>query len=238
MLLVLCEETDAAAWWAADALRTRGLSPTVLTGADLAGVRGWRHTVGAADAAITLRFDHARLDGRDVRAVLNRLSFVPRAWVARVASPDRDYAMQEMHAFYLSWLNALRGPMLNPPTPQGLCGNMRHPSAWAALAARAGVPIRAFRQTSEDDPAASWRFVPSPATLFVVGPRVVGPAALAGPHGPACLRLAAAAGCPLLGIDFAPDEAGTWRMTGASPLPDLARGGDALADALAAALAP
>ena len=32
-----------------------------------------------------------------------------------------------------NWLNALPGPLLNQPTPQGLCGNWRHPSAWAVL---------------------------------------------------------------------------------------------------------
>src|SRR5256885_1702602 len=118
MILVLCDEADVSALWAADALRRRGLSPTVLTGLDLAAVRGWRHTIGAA------------------------------------------------------------------------------------------------------------------------GAEVIGPDALAGPHRAACLRLARAAGCPLLGIDFASDADGVWRMTAASVCPELSRGGEALADALATALAP
>ncbi|MBU6498502.1 MAG: hypothetical protein KGQ40_08240, partial [Rhodospirillales bacterium] len=127
MILVLCDEADVSALWAADALRQRGLSPTVLTGLDLAWVRGWRHRVGAKGADILLRFDTGQLDGRSVRGVLNRLSYLPRAWLARIGGPDRDYAMQEMLAFYLSWLHSLGGPKLNPPAPQGLCGNLRHP---------------------------------------------------------------------------------------------------------------
>lgn len=240
MILVLCEETDAPALWAADALQRRGLSPTVLTGADLACVRGWRHRIGAGGVDISLHFDHGTLDGRDVRSVLNRLSFVPRAWTGAVGGPDREYAGQEMFAFYLSWLHALPEPKLNPPTPQGLCGNMRHPSAWVALAARAGLPVRPFRGNSVEDPAAAWRMQLDPAasTVFAVGSTVVGCDALARPYGAACLRLAKAAGCPLLGMDFARDATGAWRMISASVSPDLMRGGEPLADALAAALTP
>ena len=237
-ILVLCDEADISASWAVEALRRRGLAPTVLTGLDLASVRGWRHTIGAAGAEIELRFDGGSIRGGDVRGVLNRLSFLPRAWLDRVGGPDRQYAMQEMLAFYLSWLHALAAPKLNPPAPQGLCGNLRHPSAWVALAARAGLPMRPYRQASDGDPVAFWQVPPDPAasTVFVVGSEVVGPAALAGPHRAACLRLAEAAGCPLLGIDFARGKEEGWHMVSASVIPDLRRGGEALAGALATAL--
>ena len=238
MILVLCDEADVSALWAADALRRRGLSPRLLTGIDLASVSGWRHRIGAAGAAITLRFDGYSLDGGEVRGVLNRLSFLPRPWLDRHGGPDRDYAVQEMLAFYLSWLHTLAGPKLNSPAPQGLCGNPRHPSAWVALAARAGLPVRAFSQSSNDDPTAYWQmpFDPAASTVIVVGAAVIGPDALVGPHRAACLRLAEAAGCKLLGIDFAPGADGVWRMTAVSVSPELSRGGDPLIDALAMAL--
>jgi hypothetical protein len=238
VILVVCDEMDVAASWAADGLRKRGLSPTVLTGTNLASVLGWRHSIGAAGADIEMRFEGGVLHGRDVRAVLNRLSFLPGAWLKRTGGPDREYAVQEMLAFYLSWLQALAVPKLNPPTPQGLCGNMRHPSAWVALAARSGVPVRPFRQSSDDDPAAAWQtpVEPTACTIFVVGAEVVGPAALAAPYRTACIRFAQAAGCPLLGIDFARCADGVWRMNAASVIPDLTRGGNALLDSLARAL--
>jgi hypothetical protein len=264
MILVLCEETDQSALWAAEAMRLRGKALAVVTGADLAMAERWEHTVGAAGADCELRLaGGARLRGRDVAAVFNRLAFVPSAWQRRFHSPDRDYALLEMHAFYLSWLHALPGPKLNAPTPQGLCGNQRHPSAWTALAARAGLPVRPFRQTSDDDPAVIWQTAgsnktswqgansqatnwqarPQPtanthATLHVIGDRVIGPGALAARHGAACRRLAQIAGVMLLGIDFAPAADGSWQMTAASLLPDLISGGEALADALTAALSP
>ncbi len=243
MILVLCEETDVSALWAADALRMRGLAPRVVTGAELAGAETWDHRVGTAGADCEIRLaDGSRLRGSDTRGVLNRLSYLPAAWLRRYGGPDRDYALQEMHAFYLSWLHALPGPMLNPPTPQGLAGNWRHPSAWTALAVQAGLAVRAYCQTSNDDPALPWQATQATARLVVVGAHVVGPAALVERNEAACLRLSQAAGAPLLGIDFTPDPAEGWQMTGATVMPELAGIGaamhqTALADALAGVLA-
>jgi hypothetical protein len=154
----------------------------------------------------------------------------------RFGGPDRDYAIQEMQALYLSWLYALPGPKLNPPTPQGLCGNVRHPSSWVALAARAGLPVRPFRQTSRDDPASLWQSAPSSAMVHVVNERVIGPDEVLFAHRRGCAQLAKEAAAPLLGVHFEQSAEGDWRMTGASIMPDLAGGGDDLADAIAAAL--
>jgi hypothetical protein len=237
MILVLCDEQDQSAYWVADTLRRHGQTVRMVTGADLASAIGWEHRVGQAGADCAIRFaDGTRLRASDTRGVLNRLSSVPAAWLRRYGGPDREYAWQEMYAFYLSWLHALPGPVLNPPTPQGLCGNWRHMSAWTALAVEAGLAVRPFRQSSADDPAAAWQAQTTATHLYVVGSRVVGPGFLLKQHQAACMRLAKAAGTPLLGIDFAPDPAGAWQMTGASVLPDLIGGGEALAAALADAL--
>jgi hypothetical protein len=239
-VLVLCEDFDPAAAWAADRLRRRGLDANVVYGTDLAAAPQVEHRVGRAGATIEIMLACGRrLSSRTIGGVLNRLSFLPSAWLNRIGGPDRDYAVQEMYALYLSWLNSLPGPLLNPPAPQGLCGNWRHPSAWAALAGRAGLPVARYRQSSEDDPAALWPAAAAvaPATLFVVGERVVGqPAALEHLDEP-CRRLALAANVRLLGIDFAPSANG-WHFVGASVMPDLIRGGEPLADALAQALSP
>lgn len=240
MILVICHEADGSAAWAAAALRRRGLPLTLLTGRDLAAVRRWRHTLspdGAAAWAFELEPGRT-LRSADVRGVLNRLSAVPWTWLSRIGGPDRLYAAQEMHAFYLSWLQALPGAVLNRPTPQGLCGNIRHPAAWTALALRAGLPVRPYRQTCDDDVVDRWRptIEPTRQTVLVIGDRVIGPGELTRAHAAALRRLAHASGCALLGVDFARAPDGGWRMTGANPAPDLTVGGERLADALADAL--
>ena len=75
---------------------------------------------------------------------------------------------------------------------------------------------------------------PADLTVYVCGEEAVAPIALPGVIATGCRALSALATCELLGIDFAIDG-DDWRVTGASPLPDLMRGGDALADALAKA---
>jgi hypothetical protein len=239
LVLVLCEESDLAALWAASCLQSRGVTVEIVTGAELSAAERWEHRVGRSAATLDLALvgGHRRLSSAEVKGGLNRLSFLPSAWLKRIGGPDRDYAIQEMYALYLSWLHALPGPLLNRPTPQGLCGNWRHPSAWAALAARAGLPIAPYRQSSDDDPAELWQpsKLPPAMTAFVVGEEVIIPAEAPSDWQEACRRLARLADTSLLGIDFAPSEDDGWRFSGASVMPDLVRGGEPLADALAEA---
>lgn len=240
MVLILCEEVDFAAAWAAERLRERGVEVEFVTGADLAAAGRLEHRVGADGITFELELaDGRRLSRARVHGVLNRLSFLPAACVRRIGGPDRDYALQEYYALYLSWLHALAGPKLNAPTPQGLCGNWRHPASWAALAMQADLPAEPYRQSSRDDPMAVWQpgAGSAPAAAFVVGERVIAEPPVQEFDGP-CRKLAAAAGATLLGIDFAPGADGHWRFIGATVLPDLVRGGPPLADALAQVFRP
>lgn len=241
MIVVLCEEQDPDALWAAAALRRHRSDVEVVTGDALADAR-WEHRVGRSGARLRLRLPNGRrVNGSRSIGVLNRLCGVPAAWMRRVGGPDRDYALQEMYAFYLSWLHCLRGPMMNAPTPQGLCGNWRHPSVWLALAGTAGLPTSVYRQTSGDDPEAVWkrRDPSAPAkTVFVVNQRVIAFDGFPKSLHEACIRLARAAGCRLLGIDFDTDAAGASRFVSASVMPSLIRGGEPLAETLAEELAP
>jgi hypothetical protein len=236
VIVILCEASDDSALWAAGALRARGLAPVVLNDLDLAAVQTWRHTVGATGAHSELRLPNGtQLRGGEVRGALNRLTFLPRALLSRIGGPDREYAIQEMYALYLSWLHSICGRKLNPPAPQGLCGNGRHPSAWTALAYRAGLPVKPFRQSSQDDPTAFWRRSAEHETqsVVVLGQSVFGPESIVDSHREGCLRLARDSGCPLLGIEFEAGYDGSWRVCGATVMPDLRPGAEALADALA-----
>jgi len=237
MILVICDETDTSAFWAAEALKEHGLSPIVVTGAELGNVESWRHTVGESGADCEIRFAGGwRLHSSETTGVLNRLVCVPWQWQRQVGGDDRAYALQEMSAFYLSWLYTLRGPIFNKPTPQGLCGNLRHPSAWTALGGRVGLPVRPYQQSAETDASPLWWGADSSSSanlVYVVGSSVIGPQFLVEPHREACLRLATAADIGLLGIEFEAGSEGGWRMCGVSVAPNLIHGGNALAAALA-----
>lgn len=90
-----------AAVWATDRLRARGLPVEVVTGADLATAIRWEHRIGRSGIVFALDLaDGRRISGKDPSGVLNRLSFLPSAWVQRLGGSDKDYALQEMYAFF------------------------------------------------------------------------------------------------------------------------------------------
>jgi hypothetical protein len=240
MWLVLSQAGDESARWAEAGLRARGLAPLELVLAGQLVAARWAHRVGAGAASVEAELpDGRRICGEAVRGVLNRLYTPPDDLLPLVAPDDRDYARQELMAFYMSWLYALPGPMLGRPSPQGLSGAWRHVSEWRWFAARAGLPTEPYRLTSRDlgadgygDPAGH---APGARTVVVVAGRAVGrdvpEAVLEG-----SVRLAALAETDLLGVEVAPSPMGTLSFAGASPLPDLRLGGEELLDVLAHAL--
>ena len=243
MWLVLCTSMDASALWASQGLQARGLEPLERVSAEmLAQSQRWEHRVDAQGATIDLTL----ADGRHIRndaiqGVLNRLVCVPFEPLRLAHPTDRDYASQELTAFCLSWLYALPPPVLNRATPQGLAGPWRHRSEWLWLAACAGLPTPLYRETSEDprdERDGQGRLVPSDTpvqTVFVVADQVVG-ATLPRHIRHGCRRLAELSHTALLGVEFATSSAGPWTFAGATPMPDLRLGGEALLDALASAL--
>lgn len=235
MWLVLSASSDAAAAWAAAGLRARGLHPLHhLTAEGLAFGVTWEHRIDGDGVQVRLsQLSGLTVNGSEVRGVLNRLLTAP-LYAALLAQPaDREYAQQELAAFFMSWLEALPGPVLNPPTAQGLSGAWRHPSEWMHLAAAAGLSTAPYTLSSR-----LGAFTPSPFpthSVIVVDGEVVGPS-LSPTLREGCQRLAALAQTPLLGIDFGFDAAGRWVFVGATPQPELRRGGEAFLDALALTL--
>ncbi len=236
MWLVLANAYDEPARWAAAGLAQRGpVAVELVTDDVLACSRRWEHRVGAAgaDLRITLA-DGRELARGEISGVLNRLMGVPQGPFR--ASPDLDYALQELNAFYMSWLQALPGAVLNPPSAQGLGGAWRHASEWVALALRAGLPVAPYRQSSRDGDAPCYPSLVPPGTP--VSTAIVLDGALSGtplpePLAAACVRLAGLAGVPLLGIDFTVSREAGWIFAGASACPDLRLGGEAFLDQLA-----
>jgi hypothetical protein len=244
MWLVLCASTDLSAIWAYEGLKKRGLDPIRLvpTEALAQGVR-WEHRVGADGACVDITLaDGSRIRNTGVRGVLNRILYVPPGSLLLIHPPDRDYVMEELGTFFLSWLYAMPQPMLNRPTPLGLSGQWRHASEWVCLASRAGLPTADYRQSSHDlsqGMSIATRVVPpgTPTrTVLVVDGQVAGPPApvhiLEG-----CLRLGALSKTLLLGAEFTVGPGDRWTFVGATTHPDLRPGGKRFLDLLARALA-
>jgi hypothetical protein len=240
MWLVLCDAADVAGIWAYRRLAERGLQPLELfTAQVLATALRIQHRVGATHADVEIETaDGRRLRTAEVDGTLNRLTWVPDRHLGLAADADRRYATQELSALFLSWLHALPGAVINRPSPGGLAGRWRHPSEWAVLAARCGLNPDPYHRSSDESPeeAAARHVDGEMAPVFVVSGRVLGGGSLPEGIRAGCRRLARVADTPLLGVQFAAVDEGPWRFIGASPTPDLRRGGDAVVDALLRAL--
>lgn len=151
-------------------------------------------------------------------------------------APDADYKSAEWNALLAAWLHGLCCPVINRPRPHNLQAATMGPARWRQAAAAAGLPVWPLRgqdawpQALGDAPG-----------LLVVGPRVFEAAAPTLPRWPARAHRAAAAaaaraGCELLAWTGRPDAQGRWRISGATPWPDLRPFGPAAGAALAQAL--
>ncbi len=235
MWVILADRTDPTAWWAKQGLAAHGLeSVELLTVEELAGATRWVHTVASDGAWFEARLPDGRvLHSEDLAGALNRIRHLPATVVAPIEPSDRDYVTQELHAFFLSWITAIHGPVLNRATPQGLGGSWRHPSEWARLAGLCGLPHRTYHSGDHLD-GLPHPLAGSGPLAIVIGDRVVGDQ-LAADLEAGCVALARRARTPLLGIRFAWAPEGL-EFVGADPVPPLEHGGDDALEALVLAL--
>ena len=193
-----------------------------MTSSDLARAR-WAHRIGRSGNEVEAELPNARvIRSRETKGVLNRLAHVPIESLASRNPEDREYAVQEWHAFVLGWLQAFPGPVLNPAGPRGLCGPWRYPGEWRLLADRAG--LRSARYQVGEPPR------PAEHAAIVIGADAFVPEPLAG-LGPACIRLSALAATPLLEVYITRGRNGP-EVVGASPLPELRATGETGLEAL------
>ena len=211
----------------------------IVTAEELVFSTSARHRLGRASVESDFVLPSGRRLAFDqLQGTLNRLAIVPENHLSRAGPSDRIYAVQELHALFTSVLYGLPGRVLNRAGPRGLCGPWLSPAEWMAQAGRAGLPIEPY--LVRGGAPIPDLVLPAERVVYVVGDAVVivpshpgePPAAIA----EGCRALALGCGVELLGVDFAALSHGPWTFVGASPMPDLRPGGEALLDALLAAM--
>ena len=236
MWLIACHPGDDAALWVARGLTRRGLDPVeVLSAESLAYSTAIEHRLGAGAPSVRIGVADGRTVASDrVRGIVNRIVHPPMGHLAVSREEDREYAMQEVSALFLSWLTAMPGPVLNRPAPFAMAGPSLDSLQWHALAARAGLPVPALRvPDGRNGHGAAWAI---PDCNVVVACGAVFGATPPGPARDSCLRLAELSGAEILGIELRRNGGEEWRFAGAHPMPDLRVGGEALVDHLATEL--
>jgi hypothetical protein len=226
MWLLLCDRSDRSALWAFRALRAHGLTLELVSTSVLMCALTWEHRLSSKSTALRIGLADGRtINGDDVSGVLNRVVALPDE-LPQAARNDRDYAFQELQAFWLSWLNGLACPVLNRPSPRGLSGPWIDETEWRTFAARAGLVTDPYSSGATNGRPRMTR-----QRLVITG-ELVGPAPDAVKAG--CRRLAEATDASILGVEFAAN--GGWAFVRATPHPDLTIGGTRGIELLAAAL--
>jgi hypothetical protein len=241
MWLVLCSSSDTSGLWVYEGLRRLGVKPIELVLSEqLAFGSRWEHRLdgSATQFKVTLP-DGRTLCSSEITAAINRLLTPAPGFDQQAAISDREYARAELQAFYLSWLHALPGVVINRPGTVGLCGPWYHPSEWVCRASRAGLKVPVYRQSTYDTAQRGYAsLAPKGATTMnviafrgeVYGKHVAEPVARA------CAKLAEQAKTELLGIELYATQNGEWTFANATPCPDLSIGGMPLLRNLADAL--
>lgn len=145
--LILAHRWDASAAAVAAALRRRhpAHESRLVTLEELIFAPSWAHRVDSGGVVSEVRLhDGCVLRSDETGVVLHRLGSFD---LPQFGKQDRSYAVAEMSALLLSWLEGFPCPVINPVTPRGFCLG-RSPVRWLALAAEAGLPLPRMRLTS------------------------------------------------------------------------------------------
>ncbi len=181
--LVLCHAGDRTALHVGATLRRRHGTDAVrmLSSDELELGARWSHRLNGATAATRLRLaDGTRLDSGRIGVVFNRLLHARAAHFSAAGEVDQGYAVMELYALWMSWLESLPCPVMNPPSVWGLGSQRRSHAEWLVRAAEAGFAVADYRFTTDprrfgvrdrvphrrvSDLAGNVRFEPIPAHL-------------------------------------------------------------------------
>lgn len=232
--LVLCDAGDPVARWLAGELTARAVHVELVTSGQILRADRLVHRVSSSGTDLEIDLaDGRRLVAAELAGVVNRLVAVPSDPLG-AAPADGEYARQERHALWLSFLAGLPCPVLNGPMPLGLSGVWLSGPEWVVRAARAGLPTApAHFDSGGPVPDA---LAGCSAPMLVVAGAVFGPTPAAG-LADGVRALAASVGADLLEVRLRRGAHGGLEVAGATTLPDLRLGGEPVIDHLAGVLA-
>jgi hypothetical protein len=149
--VILAHIDDATALQVYTALKARhGSAPIKLVSSEqLAGAPHWTHRLHNSGVTTELLLsDGTLLASRGVGIVLNRLRYVTMPHFAGASEEDRNYAIMEMQALWLSWLASLPCPVVNQVTSVNAGIRERSHGEWLHLAGRAGLLTQGYHVTT------------------------------------------------------------------------------------------
>lgn len=149
--VILAHVDDATALQVYTALRARYGSDLVelVSSEQLACAPHWTHRLHNSGVTTELLLsDGTLLASRGLGLVFNRLRYVTMPHFASASEEDRNYAIMEMQALWLSWLASLPCPVVNQVTSVNSGIRECSHGEWLHLAGRAGLPTQGYHVTT------------------------------------------------------------------------------------------
>ena len=101
---------------------------------------GWKYQPGQVETSVAVA-DGEPVPAQEISGVLVRLPGISEADLVEISPGERAYVAQEMNAFLVAWLSALKCPVLNRPSGVCLSGPNWRPEQWTYAATQAGVSV-------------------------------------------------------------------------------------------------
>lgn len=243
--LIVCEPDDLSAFWAYRQWVEMGMDTSqleIVTTIDIAGCKSLSYELKTKGTKFRLELKDGRvLKSGQIRGVLNRALIAPLFREQFFETEDRIYGRQEMHSLFVSLLYSLGDNVINPPSPQGLCGIFRQPLEWNWYAAEAGLPCceMSIKTSAKKGPIVKDNMNDNGNALsrqyIFLKDR---PKSNDFPSyiRKGCEKLCEKSDLRMLGIDFRKTELSDWTFFSATPRPDLQVGGEHFLKELAAVL--
>lgn len=144
MLLIICHYDDVACHWLYAQLKAINYPVVIVSAEMLPFLRKWeQHIAGDNHSVIMELYDKTFFDNNNIDLVINRVQYIPVEHWRSAGIAEKEYAAQEMSAFYTSWLYGLGARIYNPPKGLGLSGIYYSQTEWMVLALKAGFDINA-----------------------------------------------------------------------------------------------
>lgn len=222
MILILAHAQDEAAQWLFNRLSSKHSDILLLSDLDLLEATQWFHYLSNDKTETSFHLKNGqKIELGNVEMVINRLQYIYPVHWAGSSDKERNYAQQEYHAFFASWLLAFKGVLYNPPTVNTLCGTNPGKIVWLSMAKSSGfrIPENSFYVNSDNNIFDDILFRTSSVLRIAV---VLDDEVINAPPAfeNACLRLSRKSNLPLLCIYFIKDQT-SWLFAGATPLPDF-----------------
>ncbi|HYV95207.1 MAG TPA: hypothetical protein VE978_25760 [Chitinophagales bacterium] len=150
------------------------------------------------------------------------LTLIPNIYpmeLVQINKEDRSYVASEMNAFMLWFLSQLKCPVLNPPSPTCLNGQLWRLEYWMKLAQQQAIPTLSLKRSNTRSYTTNTLKNEDYARITVIGRKCIGTknAVLQNYS----LRLAEVTNLNLLQVGFKRNFDGEWKFAHASQFPDI-----------------